>query len=172
MIPSISEISRYWARINGELIDVVRGLSRAQLDLRAREDWPIWAIVAHSASVRVYWLCQILKQPGAASTPFHDPSGYGWEDDLDTPRSAEDLVMAHQTTWNVVNEWLARWTPTMLEESFPRDTNGRREWHSHQSIFTRLITHDSYHIGEVSLILLNHGHNGIDPWTHVVANAP
>lgn len=79
--------------------------------------------------------------------------------------------MAHETTWNVVSEWLGRWTPTMLEESFARDVDGRREWHSHQSIFARLITHDGYHIGEVSLILLNHGHEGIDPWKRVVQNA-
>jgi uncharacterized damage-inducible protein DinB len=172
VMTGIAEISEYWARVNGALIDVVKGLSRAQLDLRAREDWPIWAIVAHSASTRAYWLCQILKQPGAESTPFQDPSGYGWEDDLATPRSAEELVMAHETTWKVVTNWLARWTPTMLDEKFPRDVGGRREWHSHQSIFTRMITHDGYHAGEVSLILLMNGHEGIDPWKQVVAKAP
>lgn len=75
--------------------------------------------------------------------------------------------MALETTWQVTRDWLAGWTPIMLEQSFPRDVNGRREWHTHQSIFTRLLTHDGYHIGEVSLILGMHGREGIDPWRHV-----
>jgi uncharacterized damage-inducible protein DinB len=172
MIQTISQIAEYWARVNAELINTVRGLNRAQLDYRGRDNWPIWAIAAHTATPRIYWLCSILKQPGRASTPFDDEAGYGWEDDLGTPRSADELAMALETTWKVVSDWLGRWTPAMLEESFPRDVDGRREWHTHQSIFTRLITHDGYHIGEVSLILGMNRHEGIDPWKHVVADAP
>ena len=75
-------------------------MSDEQLDIRpAPEGWPIWATVGHTAGVRVYWLCGVLGEPGAETTPFADPlSDHGWEDDLDHPRRADELVLALDTT--------------------------------------------------------------------------
>ena len=77
-----------WGQYNGRLVDAIRGLSDEQLKLRvAPGKWPIWAIAAHIAGGRVYWLCGVFKESGAEDTPFTDPlSGVGWEDDESVPR--------------------------------------------------------------------------------------
>jgi hypothetical protein len=85
-----------WRMYNGRLVTAIRSLSDEQLKLRATPKyWPIWAIAAHTAGARVYWLCGVLREPGAETTPFTDPlSGYGWEDDESTPRGSQELVTA------------------------------------------------------------------------------
>jgi len=62
-----------WQNINARLIDAIRALSDEDLELRAAPDqWPIWAMAAHMALARVYWLCGIFQEPGAEATPFPD----------------------------------------------------------------------------------------------------
>ena len=63
-----------WSLSNERLVETIGALSVEQLGLRAAPDlWPIWAITAHLAGARVYWLCAILKEPGAEGAPFSIP---------------------------------------------------------------------------------------------------
>lgn len=157
-----------WDRANRHLLDRVRELTPEALQLQGASDgWPIWATVAHLAGARVYWLCGVLKEPGAGTTPFPDASGEGWEDHLDAPRGADDLVRAIETSWRIVESCLDRWTPEMLEEAFRREINGTTQSHTRKSVLMRLVTHDAYHCGEVSLILGMHGLPPIDLWMPV-----
>jgi uncharacterized damage-inducible protein DinB len=155
-----------WRKCNRRLIEGIRGLSDDQLKLRASSaTWPIWAIAAHTAGARVYWLCGVFKEPGAETTPFTDPlSGRGWEDEEDHPRGATELVTALQTSWNVAEGVLAKWTPDMLSEEFARDVGGKIQMHTRQSVLMRLITHDAFHGGEISSILGAQGLPEIDLW--------
>jgi hypothetical protein len=83
-----------------------------QLAIRPSADrWPIWATVGHTAGARVYWLCDVIGEPGAETTPFPDAATTGWEDDLDHPRSADELVEALDSTWRLIESCLDRWTP-------------------------------------------------------------
>src|SRR5512144_2072546 len=77
-----------WAQHNRRIVEAVRALSAEQLALRAGPNPdPIWALVAHFAGTRVYWLCAIFGEPGAETTPFANlASGIGWEDEPDHPR--------------------------------------------------------------------------------------
>jgi hypothetical protein len=89
--------------------------------------WPVWATVGHTTGAHVYWLCGVLGEPGAETTPFTDAvSGVGWEDDENIPRGAQELVMALETTWRLVDRCLDRWTPAMLGEAFVREYEGDR----------------------------------------------
>ena len=154
-----------WSRANGQLVNRIRELPPEALHWRATADaWPIWAMVAHTALARVYWLCHVLTEPGAETTPFTDPSGEGWEDHLDKPRGAADLISAVEVSWRVVESCLNRWTPPMLEEAFTRKATGGVESHTRKSVLIRLVSHDAYHCGEVSLILGMHGLEPIDLW--------
>src|SRR5205814_1695357 len=55
-----------WGQYNGRLVDAIRRLSDEQLKLRASPTyWAIWAIAAHTAGTRVYWLCGVFKDSGA-----------------------------------------------------------------------------------------------------------
>jgi hypothetical protein len=155
-----------WPRYERALTDVVAGMSAETLALRPAPDgWPIWATVAHTAGTRVYWLCGELGEPGAEATPFPDPmSGIGWEDDLATPRDAEELVMALQSGWRIVESCLDRWTPDMLSETFVRKWGAGGAVHSRGSILQRLFSHDAYHCGELSQTLGVHRLPQIDLW--------
>lgn len=155
-----------WRKHNGRLVDAIRALTDDQLALRAAADkWPIWAIAAHTAGARVYWLCGVFKESGADSTPFTDPvSGHGWEDDENTPRGSPELVAALESSWEIVARCLDSWTTSMLGEEYTREIGGMTQRHTRQSVLMRLVTHDAYHSGEISQILGVHGLPEIDLW--------
>src|SRR5439155_19243422 len=90
-----------WGQYNGRLVDAIRRLSDEQLKLRVATDkWPIWAIAAHTAGARGYWLCGVLKERGAEKTPFTAPlSAVGWENDDSFTRSANELDLPLQSPW-------------------------------------------------------------------------
>jgi uncharacterized damage-inducible protein DinB len=155
-----------WRTYNARLVDAIRSLSNEQLKLRATPTyWPIWAIAAHTAGARVYWLCGVFKETGADNTPFTDPlSGLGWEDDETTPRGSREIVGALESSWAIVERCLDTWTPAMLEDKFTRDRGGKTQTHTRQSVLMRLLTHDAFHSGEISEILGMHGLPEIDLW--------
>jgi len=157
-----------WEAYHRHITDVVSAMSDEELAIRpAPELWPIWAIVGHTAGTRPYWLCSVLDEPGAETTPFWGPDGIpedGWEDDLDHPRSAKELTHALETTWALVGAVLDRWTPEMLGETVIREYGGIRRPHTRQSILLRMLSHDAYHAGELSQTLGIHGLRQIDLW--------
>jgi len=163
---SIRRFYDRWPQYNRRLTEVVGAMSDAQLAIRPSPDGsPIWATVGHTAGARVYWLCGVVGEPGAEATPFPDPlNGEGWEDDLDHPRGAAELVMALDTTWAIIDRLLDRWTPEMLDEMVERFYGDQRQVHSRASILQRLLTHEAYHCGELSQTLGIHGLPQIDPW--------
>jgi uncharacterized damage-inducible protein DinB len=154
-----------WQRVQTQLMNRLPSLGLRELRLKGSADaWPIWAIVSHIAVVRVYWLCEFCKEPGAETTPFADP-GEGWEDHLDVPRRSEELAFAVESSWQIVQSCLARWTPEMLGETFDRVREGNVQHHTRSSVLTRLVMHDSFHCGEVSLLLGMRGLPSLDPWS-------
>ncbi len=155
-----------WPQYNRRLTEIVGAMSDKDLAIRpAPERDPIWATVGHTAAARVYWLCGVCSEPGAETTPWPAPlDGVGWEDDLDHPRSAAELVTALDTTWAIIDRVLDRWTPEMLEETVERSYGDVRQVHSRSSILQRLSTHEAYHCGELSQTLGIAGLPQIDLW--------
>jgi len=155
-----------WPQYNRRLTDVIGAMTDEGLAIRPAPDlWPIWATVGHTAGVRVYWLCSVMGESGAETTPFpHAADDGGWEDDLDHPRSAGELVTALATTWAIVDRLLDRWTPEMLGEEVERFYGESRQVHTRGSILQRLLTHEAYHCGELSQTLGIHGLPQIDLW--------
>ena len=151
-----------WELANEALIEAIRDLTSDQLALLIRPEWPIWASVSHVAGGRIYWLCHIFKEPGSEATPFTDPA-VGWEDDLGHPRNADELVGALESTWRVVAHTLDAWTPGSLTHTAQRKAGDKVQIHTRQSVLWRLITHDAFHSGEISLTLGRHGLGGRGP---------
>ncbi len=146
-----------WPQYQQRLVESIRDLAPEQLALRAApEHWPVWAIASHVAGTRVYWLCHILGEPGAETTPFADPDGDGWEDDLAHPRDASEVVGALDATFAIIDSALDRWTPAMMSDTVERSYQGRRQIHSRTSIIQRLLTHEGYHGGELAIALGSH----------------
>ena len=169
---SIRAFYDQWPQYNRRLTEVIATLSDEQLAITPgtggplpEHVWPIWGTVGHTAGVRVYWLCGVCGEPGAEATPFKDPtSELGWEDDLDHPRSAAELVEALETTWAIVEGVLDRWTPEMLTDPIVREYAGRRTVHRRGEIIQRMFSHDAYHCGELSQTLGVNGLTQIDLW--------
>lgn len=156
---------RTWDRYQRSLTDGLRGRSADELAVRVGEDaGPVWAIAAHVAGARVFWLCGVFGEPGAASTPFPDPFGEGWEDDLSRPRTADELTWALESSWAVIEGCLDRWTPAMLAGTATRASSGGAQVHTRESVLIRLLTHDAFHAGEMSLALGSRGYESLDLW--------
>jgi uncharacterized damage-inducible protein DinB len=154
-----------WPQYARRLREVVGAMSAEQLAIRPDPDrWPIWATAGHTAGTRVYWLCHVIGEPGAETTPFTDPDGEGWEDDLDHPRGAEELVAALDSSWQIVESCLDRWTLDMLDDRIERNYNGTVQVHTRGSVLQRLFSHDAYHCGELSQTLGIAGLPQIDLW--------
>jgi uncharacterized damage-inducible protein DinB len=165
---SVAPIFEGWQRVQAQLMRRLPELTPEELALRGSPDgWPIWAIVSHIAAVRVYWLCHFCKEPGAETTPFSDPLAEDWEDRLDVPRRTDELMFAVESSWQIVESCLRRWTPAVLDQVFTRVRSGEAEHHTRQSVLTRLVMHDSFHCGEVSVILGASGLPSMDPWAPI-----
>ncbi|GAC1677277.1 MAG: hypothetical protein NVS9B8_18450 [Candidatus Limnocylindrales bacterium] len=150
-----------WPQYNRRLAESIATLTPEQLALRpSPEHWPIWALVGHTAGTRVYWLCHVLGEPGAETTPFGG-SDDGWEDDLEQPRSAEELVAALDSSYAIIDGVLDERYATLdiltLDE---RRFGAQVQIHTRTSILQRLLTHEAYHGGEIAQIL---GTNGLEP---------
>jgi uncharacterized damage-inducible protein DinB len=158
----IAPLYRGWHLANDALIAAIRPLTAEQLALPVGSA-PVWAIAAHIAGARVFWLCHVFGEPGAETTPFADPSGLGWEDDLAHPRSADEIVHALESSWAIVDRCLASWTADTLTREARRTGGDQVRIHTRQSVLMRLITHDAYHCGEISLTLGAHGLGGSSP---------
>ena len=163
---SIRHLYSDWTQYRSRLVEGVRGLTDEQLALSAGSGHaPIWALAAHCAGGRVYWLCGVLGEPGADTTPFPDPwAESGWEDDLEHPRSAGELVHALESTDAIIERVLDTWTPDDLEVEFERRYGDVVQLHTRRSILLRLLSHDAFHSGEISQLLGVHGLPAIDLW--------
>ena len=162
---SIRRFYDRWPQYNRRLTEIVGAMTAGQLAIRpSPERDPIWATVGHTAGARTYWLCGVLGEPGAETTPWPEASGEGWEDDLDHPRTASELVWALDSTWAIVDGCLDRWTLELLDETVERHSGDRVQIHSRSSILQRLLTHEAYHCGELSQTLGIHGLPQIDLW--------
>ena len=162
---SIRRFYDRWPQYNRRLAELVRPMTAELLAIRpSPKGEPIWATVGHTVAARNYWLCGVAGEPGAETTPWPDPYADGWEDELSHPRTADELVMAIDSTWAIVDRVLDRWTPEMLDENIERRDLGRVQVHSRASILQRLLTHEAYHCGALSQTLGIHGLPQIDLW--------
>jgi hypothetical protein len=153
-----------WPQYDRRLREVVGAMTDEQLAIRPAPDLlPLWATVGHTAAMRTYWLCAVVGEPGAESTPFADAMT-DWADDLEHPRSADELVEALASTFRIVEGCLDRWTIDMLDDEIQRDYGGTIQVHTRASILQRMLTHDAWHCGELSQTLGIHGLPQIDLW--------
>jgi uncharacterized damage-inducible protein DinB len=155
-----------WPQYAARLTAAVADLTPEQLALRAGpEHGPIWALAAHVAGSRLYWLCGVCGEPGLEGLDVIDPdTGEGWEDHPEHPRSGAELRSALNASWAVVADCLARWTPEQLAEPVERQYSSLVQHHTRISILNRLFSHDAFHAGEISQVLGVAGLPAIDLW--------
>ncbi|HYI23063.1 MAG TPA: DinB family protein [Candidatus Limnocylindrales bacterium] len=167
--PGLVDTYAGWARHQRELIELLGGLTDAQLALRPASEpqhWAIWQLASNMVGGRAYWFHSVLGEGQPAirdmfrvtqtTVPDLRLTDAGWEDDENHPRGSAELVHAFETTWQLVQDCLGRWTAEDLEEvvaakagAYPTVKRGWVVWH--------LIEHELQHGTEIALILRQHG---------------
>jgi hypothetical protein len=155
-----------WPAYHRAIRDVVASLTEDQLAIQPAPDrWPLWATIGHLACQRVFWLCDVAGEPGAATTRFTNASyDCPGDDDLEHVLSAADLVEALDATFRIVEGVLDRWTPAMLEEEVRLGEGADGRAHSRGWIVQRVFAHDISHATEVNETLARAGLPRIDLW--------
>jgi uncharacterized damage-inducible protein DinB len=139
-----------WQNYQQLLIKAIAPLSTEQLMLRASPGLrTIDEIVLHMIGARARW--------------FHDLMGVGdqefaqmgkWDRSGEPKRDAAELVCGLETTWHVMQEALASWTPEDMQYSYKGEPDeGEAETFTRQWVIWHLIEHDLHHGGEASLTL-------------------
>ena len=158
---SLAPFYNGWGRHQRLLGHTLAGLTAEQLAIRADRYRAIWRIAAHIAGNEVYYFHTILGEGDESLLEF-----FAWDeggvDDV-PPRSGAELQRALATTWSLIGDCLARWTPAMLDDPFelPRP-DGSSVTVSRQFVIFRVLAHDIHHAGEISLTLGGHGLPGLE----------
>ncbi|MEO8972497.1 MAG: DinB family protein [Ktedonobacteraceae bacterium] len=148
-----------WDEYQQHLVHAVAPLSPEQLTLRVAPHLrSIGSNAAHIIGARAGWLYYVLKEGDVNLTALSTRDEPG-----QPARTAAELVSGLETTWQVIQDALQRWTIAELDEVFhDTDDNGEEETFTRQWVIWHLIEHDLHHGGEISFALGMHGLAAID----------
>lgn len=139
-----------WERFNELLTTAVAPLEPEQLELRAAPTLrPLWTIAAHIIGARARWFHRVM---GEGSDDL--ASLQTWDRDDARARSAAELELGLDRTWELIEDCLQRWTAKDFPQEFVT-LSGRtrtRQW-----IIWHVLEHDLAHGGELFLTLGVHG---------------
>jgi len=144
-----------WQAYQDKLIQAIAPLTPDRLALQVAPHLrSLGVIAAHIISARAYWFHDMIGEGGADIAALVDI-----DDEVPFRRTAAELVAGLQTTGQLMQDALARWTPAELAaESVPgRRRSGQTVMLSRQWIVWHLLEHDLHHGGELSLTLGMHG---------------
>ena len=146
-----------WDSYQALLIKAIAPLSSEELALRAAPHLrSVGENVAHLISGRVSNFL-VLGEAGAEMIPLEQ-----WDIPGAPLKSAAELVSGLESTWQMIQIALVRWTPADLEDVFV-DGEGEQAPHlTRQSIIWSTIKHDLHHGGEISLTLGVHHVDALD----------
>ncbi len=143
-----------WDVYQGYLTAAVAPLTEEQLAIRlAPHLRSIGELAVHILGCRAGWFHYVLHESRDDIAELAD-----W-DIKDAPaRNASELVRGLETTWNMIQDALSRWTPADLDEVF-HDTNenGEDVAVTRQWVIWHLIEHDLHHGGEMFFSMGVHG---------------
>lgn len=138
-----------WDVYQQKLVEALAPLSDEQLTLRAMPHLRSVDVIArHIIGARARWLYYVLKEGGDAIVPFCE-----WDRSNQPSRPADELVNGLETTWQVMQSALQRWTADELEEMLEDEEDGEKVYITRQWVIWHLIEHDLHHGGELSFSL-------------------
>jgi uncharacterized damage-inducible protein DinB len=155
-----------WENYQHSLVETIAPLSSEQLALPvAPHHWTIGMVAQHMVSDRVWWFHGWMGQGSPDLAPIlHWNPG----DQEEPPAlSAAELVAGLQSTWGMIAQALARWTPADLGHRFSNPPFLSEEEQSMWGELTRqwmiwhVLEHEIHHGGELSLALGGLGLPGV-----------
>ncbi len=99
----------------------------------------------------------VMGEAGAEMAPLET-----WDEQGAPPKSANELVSGLESTWQMIQMALVRWTPADLEDMFVDGHGEQASRFTRQSIIWSTIKHDLHHGGEISLTLGAHDIEALD----------
>jgi uncharacterized damage-inducible protein DinB len=176
-----------WGRYQQSLVAAIAPLTVEQLALRTTPGhWSIGMYATHIVANRAWWFHARMGEGGDDLTPYELWALGVCEADVDPGHTAAELVAGLEKTWRLIEETLARLTPSDLERVVPPLTQTDRARHaklvepalqpyaqmwldatahagevrpavSLQSIIWGVLEHDIHHGSEISTTLGVHG---------------
>lgn len=146
---------QWWYDYQGLLIQAITPLTTEQLAFRVGKQRSAGEIAAHMVAVRAWYLHGVMGEGGAEMDTL-----MGWDAEGAPPRTAAELLMGIDQTWQLLTACLARWTPADLRDTFFINWRNRKEprawvvWH--------ILEHEIHHGGELSFTLGCEGLPGVD----------
>jgi uncharacterized damage-inducible protein DinB len=117
----------------------------------------IGTLVRHIIGGRARWFHVMMgrgEEEFAKRAPWDSPGA--------PEREAAELVSGLETSWHVMQEARARWTPADLQQNYQNDPSDEPEIFTRQWVIWHLIEHDLHHGGEISLTLGMYGLAALD----------
>ncbi len=143
-----------WKAYQEHIKESIAPLTAEQLTLRAAPDLrSIGENAMHIVGTRAGWFTFTLGENGDA-----DVNAIASWNEPDAPaRSAAELAQALESTWQLMADCLARWSPADMQQTFPDDWDGEQVYLSRAWIVWHVLEHDLHHGGELSFTLGMHG---------------
>jgi uncharacterized damage-inducible protein DinB len=146
-----------WDAYQALLIKAIAPLSSEELDLRVAPHLrSVGENVAHIISGRVSNFL-VMGEVRAEMVPLEQ-----WDIPGTPLRSTADLVGGLESTWQMIQMALVRWTTANLEDVFVDGQGEEAPRFTRQSIIWSTIKHDLHHSGEISLTLGVHHVEALD----------
>ena len=141
-----------WQTHQTMIVGALQPLSPEQLELRAAPKLrSIGQIASHMIGGRANW----FHMMGEGGDAFAAYSQWVWAGQ--PSRTAAELIRGLETTWQVMQAAIGRWSPAEWQQTWPGEWQGYPEVITRQWVIWHLIEHDVHHGGEVSLTLGMHG---------------
>jgi uncharacterized damage-inducible protein DinB len=146
-----------WDAYQALLIKALAPLSFEELALRAAPHLrSVGENVAHIISGRVSNFL-VLGEAGDELAPLET-----WDIQGAPLRSATELVSGLESTWQMIEMALVRWTTADLEDVFVDGQGEKAPRFTRQAIIWSTIKHDLHHGGEISITLGAHHIEALD----------
>lgn len=140
-----------WDAYQNLLVKALAPLNNEQLALRAAPHLrSIGENTTHIVGIRAGLFSELMGEGDAEIAPLRS---WNHPSPPMPARSASELVSGLLSTWQMIQNSLARWTPADLNYLFRGTWGGKPYELSRQWVIWRVIQHDLHHGGEISLTL-------------------
>ncbi len=155
---SLTHFYKGWDVYQQHLVTAITPLTSAQLTLRsAPHMWSVGMLATHIVATRASWFHRWMGEGGPEMALIDE-----WDERSEPTRPAAELVAGLESTWQMIQQALAHWTPADLAQEFQNPYVAGKPARSRQWIIWHLLEHDLHHGGELSLTLGMHGVAALD----------
>ncbi len=151
--PLFTGVLEGWENYNRLLSEALAPLSEEQLDLRPAPNLrSVRELAMHIVGTRAGWYHRMLHEGGDEIEALANWGRDGQQ------RGASEIVAGLDTTWRLMSESIARWTPEERAASMTVTRySGQTQTLSRAWVVWHVIEHDLHHGGELGYTLGMHG---------------